>query len=147
MYLGALYLFFSTKISPSGGFDEIFTNCGYCFTCSSGSKVRGKDLNHLNQLNRFKFSTVVTVVHFWFCSSPWPQKIQGPTQIMPPSYYKIVSMSFCNITISYLSTPDDILGEMFTLLSISRARHSRTLLTTPLQALLLADTVCNFAFS
>ena len=30
-------------------------------------------------------------------------------------YYKIISMSFCNITISYWSTPYDILGEMFKL--------------------------------
>ena len=43
---------------------------------------------------------------------------QGPAQIMPPFYYKIfyhkvISMSFYNI--SYLSTPYDILDEIFKL--------------------------------
>ena len=30
-------------------------------------------------------------------------------------YYQIISMSFCNITISHSSTPHGIVGEMFTL--------------------------------
>ena len=30
-------------------------------------------------------------------------------------YYKIISMYFCNITISHSSTPYDIVGEMFKL--------------------------------
>ena len=34
-------------------------------------------------------------------------------------YYKIISMSFCNITLAHSSIPNDILGEMFKLLSIS----------------------------
>ena len=32
-----------------------------------------------------------------------------------PFYYKIISMEFCNITISHSSTPYGILGEMFKL--------------------------------
>ena len=39
--------------------------------------------------------------------------IQGLAQITPLFYYKIISMSFCNITISHSSAPQDILGEMF----------------------------------
>ena len=45
----------------------------------------------------------------------WPSFLQGPTQIMPLFYYKIISMSFCNITISHSSTPCDILGKIFKL--------------------------------
>ena len=41
-------------------------------------------------------------------------EIQGPAQIMPPFYYKIISMEFCNITVSHSSTLY-ILGEMFKL--------------------------------
>ena len=46
--------------------------------------------------------------------------IQSPAQITPllitKSFLtKIVSMEFCNLTISHQSTPRDILGEMFTL--------------------------------
>ena len=46
--------------------------------------------------------------------------IQGPAQIMPLFYYKlfyynIISISFCNITISHSSLPYDTLGEMFKL--------------------------------
>ena len=39
--------------------------------------------------------------------------IQGPAQVTPPFYYKIISMEFCNMTVSHSSTPYDILGEMF----------------------------------
>ena len=42
-------------------------------------------------------------------------KIQCPSQIISLFYYKIISMWFCNVTISLSSTPYDILGEMFKL--------------------------------
>ena len=60
----------------------------------------------------------------------------GPAQITPPFCYKIVSMQFCNITISHSSTPYDILGEMFQLLSIL-AKTFMYLPTTLKQVLLL----------
>ena len=49
--------------------------------------------------------------------------IQFLAQIMPLFnykiiYYKIISMSFCSITISHSSTPYDISGEMFKLLPV-----------------------------
>ena len=55
-------------------------------------------------------------------------------------YHKVISMSFCNITTSRSSTPDDILGEVFRVLSIS-ARHSPALPTTFRPALLLPDPI------
>ena len=76
--------------------------------CYVKKKSWGKH-THLNKLNRFLCSLSLLYVNG-----------HGPAQIMPLFndkilYYKIISMWFCNITISYSSTPYDILGEMFKL--------------------------------
>ena len=56
----------------------------------------------------------------WKISFLADTEIQGPAQRTPFSYYKIfyckiISMWFCNITISHSSIPYDILGETFKL--------------------------------
>ena len=43
------------------------------------------------------------------------QKNTGSGTNNAPFYYKIISMQLCNITISYSSTPCDIVSEMFQL--------------------------------
>ena len=69
--------------------------------------------------------------HLHITSMPF---IQGPAQITPTFYYKIfhnkiISMLFCNTTISHSRTPYDILGEMLKCCP-SRERYSHTIPTT-----------------
>ena len=60
------------------------------------------------------FFCLFFVFCYWVVEIPYT----GPAQITSLFYYKlfyfkVISMSFCNITISHSSTPCDILGEMF----------------------------------
>ena len=122
----SLYKGESRSFMASGGLGLELAPCNSALFCWSEQVIRAIWITGVGTapLALDVCSSKVPLQKGGWCMHEWEErmvsfcKLQGLAQIMPLFYCKIIHMWLCNMTILHSSTPYNILGEMFKLLSI-----------------------------